>query len=238
MKKLIFVLLALALLLTGALFLATGFVGDTSPEEMATTDLYELSEDTEYHISQMMVWERFRYDEPQGQLWFRATVGIEDQGIVTAALLVDLDETELLDQIRDCTPYQPVLLDCVVQTERSRTADGLPDPGLDDLVILNDEGYPVLEEFYLVYFAETMSEARTILILTRAILFGSAALCLGLGILMFRSLSKKKSRPVLYPAVPMTPQARKQLESYQTLLDQGLITQEEFDKKRHQILGQ
>lgn len=236
MKKLIFVLLAHALLLTGAVFLAAGFVGDTVPDEMAATGIHGLGEDTEYHVSQMMVWERFRYDEQQGQLWFRATVGTEDQGIVTAALLVDLDETELLEQIRDCTPYQPVSLDCVVQTERSRTADGLPDPGLDDLVILNDEVYPVLEDFYLVYFAETMSEARTILILAQVILFGGAALFLGLGILMFRSLFKKKSPPVLYPAVPMTPQARRQLESYKTLLDQGLITEEEFQMKRQQIL--
>lgn len=233
MKKLIFVLLALAMLLTGTLFIAAGFVGDTSPEEMATTDIHELCEDTEYHVSQMLVWEHFRYDD---RLWFRATVGLEGQGTVAVALLVDTDETEVLEKIVDCTPYQPVLLDCVVQTERSKKADGLPDPGLDDLILLNDEGHPVLEDCYLVYFTETVTQARIVLILAEMICFGSGLLLIVLGILMFRSMSKKKSRPTADPT-GLPPQIQKQLDSYRTLLDQGLMTKEEYELKRKQILG-
>ena len=236
MKKLIFVLLALVMLLTGPLLIIAGFIVDPTPVDFAS-GISAPDDSRTYHVSQMMVWERFHYDSEPDRLWFRASVETEEHGIVTVALLVDSNEPDALDLLDDCTPSHPVSMDCVVQIERSKKADGLPDPGLDDLVILNDEGYPVLEEFYLVYFAETMSEARIIMIVSKAICLITGVLAVALGILMFRSLSKKKSRPLI-PAAPMSPQVRKQLESYQTLLDQGLITQEEFDKKRHQILGQ
>lgn len=236
LKKLLFVLLALAMLLTGPLLIIAGFIVDPTPVDFAS-GISAPDDSRTYHVSQMMVWERFHYDSELDRLWFRASVETEEHGIVTVALLVDSNEPDALDLLDDCTPSHPVSMDCVVQIERSKKADGLPDPTLEDLITRNDGLYPVMENYYLTYFTDTVAQARIIMIVSKAICLITGVLPVVLGLLMLRSLSKKKSRPLI-PAAPSSPQVRKQLESYQTLLDQGLITQEEFDKKRHQILGQ
>ena len=53
---------------------------------------------------------------------------------------------------------------------------------------------------------------------------------------LLRNRQEKKAEPVTAPAAPAVDETE-QLKKYKELLDMGIITQEEFDAKKKQLLG-
>lgn len=237
-KKLILGLLACGLCFFGALSFLAGCVGISDVSELETTSALLLEDGRGYHVSQLTVLEPIHYGQQEDALWTRATVRTLDQGTVSVAFVVEAEDDELWGRLKDWSGEQPVILDCVVQVDLYPGSDDVPSPAPDAVMdaLTADGQLPVLEDLYLTFFTSTTKEAGMILTISRWLFWICGLLAVGLGLLMFRSVGKKARKPAATPVAVHPSQVQKQLESYQTLLDQGLITQKEFDEKRRQIL--
>lgn len=240
LRKLVCGLLALFLIPFGLLLIMAGTFGDTEPEALSSTSFFSLEAGEEYHVQQLTVWDHFYYDTQEQAVYFRATVGTAEHEAVAVAFVVEEDQEAVFWQLEELGPEQPVTLDCVVEAEDYLDADGclLPvhDVAMEALASATDKQIPMLEGVRLVYFSADMEAAQNILKGTAMVCWLLGAAAIGLAVLLLRGLFKKKPQPRSVTVYAPPPRVRQQLERYQTLVDAGLMTKEEFEKKRREIL--
>lgn len=241
MKKLVCFLLAVILIPVGLLCEIAATTVDTEPEDLALQTIFSLEDDALYRAQSLVVLERFWLDQEEQTGYFLALMQTADQEAVAVAFSATTED-EVWPMLVSCGMEQPVTLDCYVEANDYYGTDDVLDPihaiAMEAIATATDKQVHIMEDLWLEYYCDGSEDAAAQQTGTAWVCVGMGLIFLGLAALAVRGVVGKKSGTNIgtFAAYGLPPHVRQQLERYKVLVDAGLMTKEEYDKKREELL--
>lgn len=241
MKRLACILLAVVLIPVGLLCILASTTVDTEPEDLVLKTIFALEDDALYRAETLVVLERFYFDIEEQTGYFLALMETADQEAVAVAFSAEMED-DVWPMLLSCSMEQPVTLDCYVEANDYYGSDRYLDPihaiAMEAIATATDKQVPIMEDLWLEYYCDGSEDAAAQGAETARACVVMGLIFLGLAALAVMGLVRKKpsTDTVTFTTYGLPPHVRQQLEHYKPLVDAGLMTKEEYDQKREELL--
>ena len=256
-KKIRAIIIILGIALIGVALLTRTVSTSQDPIDLAEVAARDMENKTLYYAEELYVMDSFAATEDEDVLYMAVMFEDETGDYVVVNMPVNKDDAiwEDVQDYLDDDSMQPgdYVLECYVMTETNVDVNDqlfdLFDEWIDDLERYAGLSVETNTEIRFNFLCDGDGDPSAEMAKTNTVFLVVGILCLVLAVVMlyFFFLRKPKAKaaaPVIsytvptYPTQPANDAVNAQLQSYRSMVQNGLMTEEEFAKKQAELLNQ